>query len=59
MQFYDTGYTFSKVYFVVKEFDCKFAFLMTRYKDNNAPLVVACIMQIKRLFLDYSMKIMY
>ena len=34
-----TGETFTKVFDVVKGFDCDFAFLMTRYKDSNAPLV--------------------
>jgi hypoxanthine phosphoribosyltransferase len=32
---YDTGYTFSNVYRVVKGFDCAFAFLMSRYKTDN------------------------
>ena len=36
---YDTGDTFTKVFDVVKGFDCDFAFLMTRYKDSSAPLV--------------------
>ena len=36
---YDTGDTFTKVFNVVKGFDCDFAFLMTRYKDSNAPFV--------------------
>jgi uncharacterized protein len=32
---YDTGDTFTKVFDVIKRFDCDFAFLMTRYKDSN------------------------
>ena len=36
---YDTGDTYNKVYIEVKEFDCEFAFLMTRYKNSNASLV--------------------
>ena len=36
---YDTGDTFSKVFAIVKDFDCDFAFLISRYRDNNAPLV--------------------
>lgn len=36
---YDTGDTFNKVYAMVKEFDCDFAFLMSRYKNSNAALV--------------------
>jgi hypoxanthine phosphoribosyltransferase len=36
---YDTGDTFSKVFAIVKDFDCDFAFLLSRYRDNNAPLV--------------------
>jgi hypoxanthine phosphoribosyltransferase len=36
---YDTGDTFTKVFDVVKGFECDFAFLMARYKDSNTPLV--------------------
>ena len=36
---YDTGDTYNKVYSVIREFDCDFAFLMTRYKNSNASLV--------------------
>jgi uncharacterized protein len=31
---YDNGYTFNRVCDMVKEFDCDFAFLMTRYKKK-------------------------
>jgi hypoxanthine phosphoribosyltransferase len=34
-EIYDTGDTFSKVYDAVRIFDCDFAFLMSRYKNNN------------------------
>jgi uncharacterized protein len=33
---YDTGYTFNIVCDMAKEFDCDFAFLMSRYKNSNA-----------------------
>ena len=36
---YDTGYTFNRVSDMVKEFDCDFAFLMTRYKNSSASFV--------------------
>jgi len=36
---YDTGYTFNRVCNMVKEFDCDFAFLMSRYKISSAPFV--------------------
>lgn len=36
---YDTGETFNKVYAMVKDFDCDFAFLMSRYENSNASLV--------------------
>ena len=36
---YDTGNTFNNVSAMVKEFDCDFAFLMSRYKNSNASLV--------------------
>jgi uncharacterized protein len=34
-EIYDTGDTFSKVYHAVRGFDCDFAFLMRRFKDNT------------------------
>jgi uncharacterized protein len=34
-EIYDTGNTFSKVYDAVRRFDCDFAFLMRRFKDND------------------------
>ena len=37
---YDTGDTFNKVYAIVKDFDFDFVFLMSRYKNSNASLVV-------------------
>ncbi|MGC1931921.1 MAG: phosphoribosyltransferase family protein [Candidatus Nitrosopolaris sp.] len=36
---YDTGNTFYKVYDLIKEFNCDFAFLMCRYKQNSSILV--------------------
>lgn len=35
-EIYDTGDTFSKVCDAVRRFDCDFAFLMRRFKDNNS-----------------------
>ena len=35
-EMYDTGDTFSKIHEVTRVFDCDFAFLMSRYKNNNA-----------------------
>lgn len=35
-EIYDTGDTFSKVYIAVRRFDCDYAFLMRRSKDNNS-----------------------
>jgi hypoxanthine phosphoribosyltransferase len=35
-EIYDTGDIFSKVYDIVRIFDCDFAFLMSRYKNNNS-----------------------
>jgi hypoxanthine phosphoribosyltransferase len=32
---YDTGDTFNKVYAMVKEIDCDFAFPMTTYKNST------------------------
>lgn len=34
-EIYDTGYTFSEVNDAVRRFDCDFAFLMRRFKDDN------------------------
>jgi hypoxanthine phosphoribosyltransferase len=34
-EIYDTGNVFSKVYDMVRGFDCDFAFLIRRFKDNN------------------------
>jgi hypoxanthine phosphoribosyltransferase len=36
---YDTGKTFYQVYDFVKEFNCDFAFLMCRYKQNGSLLI--------------------
>jgi uncharacterized protein len=35
-EIYDTGYTFSEVNDALRRFDCDFAFLMSRFKDNNS-----------------------
>ena len=36
---YDTGLTFAKVFNKVKEYNCEFAFLMSRFINPNAKLV--------------------
>jgi hypoxanthine phosphoribosyltransferase len=53
---YDTGDTFNKVYVVVKEFDCDFAFLMTRYKNSNAPLVAKVLNHEKWIVFPWERK---
>ena len=53
---YDTGDTFNKVYVVVKEFDCDFAFLMTRYKDSNAALVAKVLNHEKWIVFPWERK---
>jgi len=53
---YDTGDTFSKVYVVVKEFDSEFAFLMTRYKNINAPLVAKVLNHEKWIVFPWERK---
>lgn len=35
-EIYDTGDTFSKVYDAVRIFNCDFAFLISRYEDDNS-----------------------
>jgi hypoxanthine phosphoribosyltransferase len=53
---YDTGDTFSKVFAIVKDFDCDFAFLMSRYKDNNAPLVAKILNHEKWVVFPWEIK---
>ena len=38
-EIYDTGNTSSKVLDALSKFDCDFAFLISRYKDDNAKMV--------------------
>ena len=40
---YDTGDTFNMIYAMVKDFDCDFAFLMSRYKNSNSSLVAKAL----------------
>ena len=35
-EIYDTGHTYSEVHDAVQTFDCDFAFLMRRFKDDNS-----------------------
>jgi hypoxanthine phosphoribosyltransferase len=53
---YDTGDTYNKVYSVIGEFDCDFAFLMTRYKDSNASLVAKVLNHEKWIVFPWEKK---
>jgi uncharacterized protein len=53
---YDTGDTYNKVYIEVKEFDCEFAFLMTRYKNSNASLVAKVLNHEKWIVFQWEGK---
>ena len=53
---YDTGGTFTKVFDVIKGFDCDFAFLMTRYKDSNARLVAKILDHDKWIVFPWERK---
>jgi hypoxanthine phosphoribosyltransferase len=53
---YDTGNTYNKVYSVIREFDCDFAFLMTRYKDSNASLVAKVLNHEKWIVFPWEKK---
>jgi hypoxanthine phosphoribosyltransferase len=53
---YDTGDTYNKVYSAIREFDCDFAFLMTRYKDSNASLVAKVLNHEKWIVFPWERK---
>ena len=53
---YDTGDTFTKVFVAVKDFDCDFAFLMSRYKDRNATLVAKILNHEKWIVFPWEKK---
>jgi uncharacterized protein len=53
---YDTGYTFNRVSDMVKEFDCDFAFLMTRYKNSNASFVAKVLNHKKWIVFPWERK---
>jgi hypoxanthine phosphoribosyltransferase len=53
---YDTGDTFFKVFDVVKEFNFDFAFLMTRYQNNNAKLVAKILNHRKWIVFPWEKK---
>jgi len=53
---YDTGYTFNRVSDMVKEFDCDFAFLMTRYKNSNASFVAKVLNHKKWVVFPWERK---
>jgi uncharacterized protein len=53
---YDTGGTYAKVFAKVKNFDCDFAFLMTRYKDGNASLVAKVLNHEKWIVFPWEKK---
>jgi hypoxanthine phosphoribosyltransferase len=56
---YDTGDTFTKVFGVVKEFNSDFAFLMTRYKDNNSKLSAKVLNHEKWIVFPWEKKRYY
>jgi uncharacterized protein len=53
---YDTGYTFNRVSDMVKEFDCDFAFLMTRYKNSSASFVAKVLNHKKWIVFPWERK---
>ena len=53
---YDTGYTFNRVSDMVKEFDCDFAFLMTRYKNSGASFVAKVLNHKKWIVFPWERK---
>ena len=53
---YDTGYMFNRVCDMVKEFDCDFAFLMSRYKNSNASLVAKVLNHEKWIVFPWEEK---
>ena len=53
---YDTGDTYNKVYSVIREFDCDFAFLMTRYEYSNATLVAKVLNHEKWIVFPWEKK---
>ncbi|HEY7572769.1 MAG TPA: phosphoribosyltransferase family protein [Nitrososphaeraceae archaeon] len=56
---YDTGDTFAKVFDIVKRFDSDFAFLMTRFKDNNAKLIARVLNHEKWIVFPWERKRYY
>lgn len=53
---YDTGYTFNRVSDMVKEFDCDFAFLMTRYQNSNTSFVAKVLNHKKWIVFPWERK---
>ena len=53
---YDTGDIFSKVFAIIKDFDCDFAFLISRYRDNNAPLVAKILNHERWIVFPWEIK---
>ncbi|HXX97604.1 MAG TPA: phosphoribosyltransferase family protein [Candidatus Bathyarchaeia archaeon] len=55
-EIYDTGNTFSKVLDSLKEYECDFAFLMNRYKNNNARVVAKILNHGKYVVFPWERK---
>ena len=53
---YDTGDTYNKVHIIVKEFDCDFAFLLTRYENSNVSLVAKVLNHEKWIIFPWERK---
>jgi hypoxanthine phosphoribosyltransferase len=53
---YDTGYTFNRIRDMVKEFDCDFAFLMTRFKNADISLVAKVLNHKKWIVFPWERK---
>lgn len=61
-EIYDTGYTFFKVHDAVRRFDCDFAFLMRRFKDNNSDgeaYIAKVLNHYKWIVFPWERKIVY
>jgi len=55
-EIYDTGNTYSKVFDLLRGFDCDFAFLMSRYRDSNAALVAKILNHNKWVVFPWERK---
>jgi hypoxanthine phosphoribosyltransferase len=55
-EIYDTGNIFSKVYGVLKGYDCDFAFLMSRYTHGNLEFVAKVLNHDRWVVFPWEMK---